>query len=157
MVRLGFLYHTIKMSLFIYQNIYMTQQRILTWCCSTSFPAGELWHAVQPHWRWEDLPEGLWWSESQVWERRSGTPMLLCSRQDRTLATAYTLWKGKSTHLFSIFFLQLSLYIKEPLSLRSSSFHVSVCSSVFCLVASLWHQLLCWVLCPGPSDGKWRV
>lgn len=71
--------------------------------CCTSSPAGKLWHAVQPHWRWQDLPEGLWRSESQVWKRRPSPPMLLCSWQNRTLITAYTLWKGMSTHLFSIY------------------------------------------------------
>lgn len=121
---------------------------VLTWCCCTSFPAGELWHAIQPHWRWKDLPEGLWWSKSQVWKRRPGPPLLLCSRQDRTLPTAYTLWKGNSA---------LSLYIKAPISLRSSWLHGSIFPSVFYLVTSLWHQLFCWVLRPGPSDGKWRV
>lgn len=94
----------------------MTKQYILTWCCCTSFPAGELWHAVQPHWRWTDLPEGLRWSESQVWERRPGPPLLLCSRPDRTLPTAYTLWKGNSAHMFCIFSVTQSVHKEQLIS-----------------------------------------
>lgn len=104
----------------------MTQQQIWTSCCCASLPAGELRDAIQPHRRWEDLPEGIWRSESQVWEGRPGSPLLLCSRQDRTLTTAYTLWTSKSTHLFSIFVFIQPIHRKPICTI----FLVFVCPSV---------------------------
>lgn len=101
---------------------------MLFFCCS-SFPAGELWHAVQPHWRWKNLPEGFWRPESQVREGRPGSQMLLCSWQDRTLATPHTLWKGNSKHNWSC--PHHCLYMRGS----SGSLHVSV--SLLCLLYSL--------------------
>lgn len=98
-------------------------------CCSSS-PAGELWHAVQPYWRWANLPEGLWRPESQVREGWPGSQMLLCRWQDWTLATSHPLWKGKS---------KMELAMSTMLCLYFGGFGGSLHFSVsrLCLLCSL--------------------
>lgn len=113
----------------------------------TSFPAGELWDAIQPHWRWEDLPESLWWSESQVRKRRPGPPMLLCGRQDRTLTTAHTLWTGNSTQLISIF------SICNP----HSKFEYLMSCLPFCLVFSRFVTTPVTLLSTSPWTFWWKT
>lgn len=140
-------------------------------CNDSSFPAGELWHAVQPHRGGEDLPEGIWRSESQIWKRRPGPSLLLCCRQDRTLPAAHTLWKGQYMHART----HTQMHTLSPslsLHFKCSSAIPSVCmyqqmniflycmyvsAALSCSVTSLWYQLLCGILCPGPADGEWGV
>lgn len=106
--------------------------------CCAFFPVGELRHAFQSHWRWKDLPASFWRSEPEVWKRGPGSPMLLCSWQDRPLAAAYTLRKGtfisascfsfsKTSLMFTwyylihlFFCLVFSHFVMTPLTLLST-------------------------------------
>lgn len=111
-----------------------------TWCCNlflnlslhfffcySTFAAGELWHAIQPHWRWANLPEGLWWSEPQVREGRPGSQMLLRGWQDRTLTSSHPLRKGKTKCIMS----------RPNCCLRGLDSSLHFCVPWLCLLCSL--------------------
>lgn len=65
------------------------------WCLCLGSTAGKLWDAVQQNWRRKNLSACIWWTESSVWKRRTGSQMLLCCRQDWTLSLTYSVWQGK--------------------------------------------------------------